>query len=794
MSNTRNTGFLTNVIKTDSEGNVTFVSGSTTLLSISSSGAVTTTGVISGSNALTSSYSQNSELLDNLDSTSFVFTSSFNTYSSSMSTRVTNNESTGSTLTTASASFAVVSSSYSSASGSLSTRVTKIEGNYATTGSNVFLGAQTVCANITSTGTIIAQTLNVQQVTSSVVYSCGSNIFGTALNNTQTICGNIFSTGSLACFAGTVCASNGSFTGCIGIGKSPDFKLDVGGQADGVAETVARIGNVSGVNNGLVISKDTSNNYCYHFANGNSCFGGTNIIAGCLGIGTTPTQRLTIAGNILLSGTSTNLNFNTPASGNGDISFDGNALSIVSNSNSACLLLSTNSTARLQITSTGIATFACQVCANAFIASSGIRANNGSITSCNGTIGGAAVFIADAPDNTSDIGYRVHVGGSLKWFIGLPNNVVNDNFSIFQGGCSVDRLTIDTTGNVGIGTSSPIAQLQICSPDGQLRLSGDGRAQMILSTYAKAWQFETSCGAGNVSACSIGLVEAGSGTRFQIAPGGVACFSSKICAPTYNFTGASNSCIYADASYTYFVTSNANRFDIDVSGIATFYCRVCTPQLTICRTYNANNLMLSVANSTMSVPFTTYDTAIIQADDVTTLKIIERNGGSSDNQVLTLSTGDNTTRISTSGINPLQFFVGGSSAGCGYNGLGGRNAISIACSGTSTFNYPVFMGNIGHYNNYSNTSGCFAVFCASQGAILYVTSMHNGGRATYQLLYSNGATGGASISVIGQTSAYGPACTAFALCANGWVYAYQPYGGPTDYYAISMNSNFAWGF
>jgi hypothetical protein len=58
MSKTRDTGYLNNVIKTDTNGNVTFINGSTTLMSISASGAVTTTGVISGSNALSASYAQ----------------------------------------------------------------------------------------------------------------------------------------------------------------------------------------------------------------------------------------------------------------------------------------------------------------------------------------------------------------------------------------------------------------------------------------------------------------------------------------------------------------------------------------------------------------------------------------------------------------------------------------------------------------------------------------------------------------------------------------------------------------
>ncbi len=198
--------------------NSPYISGSLTVTgNIISSGSITISGSIASA-----SYASNAEKLDNLDSTSFVFTSSYNTDSASVSTRETNLESTASILTTASASFAIVSGSYSTASGSFSTRVSKIEGNYATTGSNVFLGAQTVCANITSTGTIIAQTLNVQQVTSSIVYSSGSNIFGCSLANTQQFTGSVTMTGSL-----TVTTS----------GTSPEFQVAVGGTTIGNALT-----------------------------------------------------------------------------------------------------------------------------------------------------------------------------------------------------------------------------------------------------------------------------------------------------------------------------------------------------------------------------------------------------------------------------------------------------------------------------------------------------------------------------------------------------------------------------
>ena len=92
---------LTNIIQYDSRGNITFVSGSTTLMSVSSSGAITTTGTISGSDAV------NALLLNGTGSLAFTTTASYNV-----------------------------------ASASLSSRTTQVERTYASTGSNTFTGAQ----------------------------------------------------------------------------------------------------------------------------------------------------------------------------------------------------------------------------------------------------------------------------------------------------------------------------------------------------------------------------------------------------------------------------------------------------------------------------------------------------------------------------------------------------------------------------------------------------------------------------------------------------------------------------
>jgi len=152
------------------------------------------------------------------------------TASGSFSTRLTNTETTASNLVAASASFSTRitsdSSSFSSrvssieattaslqvASGSFSTRVTQIERTYATTGSNIFTGSQNILGAITASaalinGTITAQTLVVTTVSSSVVFSSGSNIFGNSTANTQTMTGSLNVSGS-ATIVGRVTATD----------------------------------------------------------------------------------------------------------------------------------------------------------------------------------------------------------------------------------------------------------------------------------------------------------------------------------------------------------------------------------------------------------------------------------------------------------------------------------------------------------------------------------------------------------------------------------------------------------
>jgi hypothetical protein len=102
------------------------------------------------------SYASNAELLDNLNFTAFVLTSSFTPFSSSVSDRLT--------------------------------AAPTLAGNNTFTGNNIF-------GNVTASNALITnatvQNLTVIYETSSVIYSSGSNQFGDAANDVQTLWGTV---------------------------------------------------------------------------------------------------------------------------------------------------------------------------------------------------------------------------------------------------------------------------------------------------------------------------------------------------------------------------------------------------------------------------------------------------------------------------------------------------------------------------------------------------------------------------------------------------------------------------
>ena len=97
--------------------------------------------------------------------------------------------------------------------GSLSLNGTNLStSNLVTTGSNTFAGIQTVNSNLIVTGSITAQTLVVQTITSSVDFVTGSTRFGSVIDNTHQFTGSVGISGSLsgssATFSSSTTANN----------------------------------------------------------------------------------------------------------------------------------------------------------------------------------------------------------------------------------------------------------------------------------------------------------------------------------------------------------------------------------------------------------------------------------------------------------------------------------------------------------------------------------------------------------------------------------------------------------
>jgi len=180
--------------------NSPYITGSITVTGNANvQGTLTVTGSLSGT-ATSASLALNSNLLQGTGSVGFATT----------------------------ASLLAVSSSQQQISSSL----LNVIANYATTGSNSFRANQTITGSlgitgdITASGVIVAQTLVVQTITSSISYVTGSTRFGSSSLNTHTFTGSVLVSGS------------------IGVGTTPNYLIEAYQSASTVA--AARFANNQG--------------------------------------------------------------------------------------------------------------------------------------------------------------------------------------------------------------------------------------------------------------------------------------------------------------------------------------------------------------------------------------------------------------------------------------------------------------------------------------------------------------------------------------------------------------------
>jgi hypothetical protein len=164
-------------------------------------------------------------------------------------------------------------------------------------------GSGYISGSLTVAGTITAQKLNVQQITSSVIYSSGSNIFGNDITNTQTLTGSLQVTGSTHYLLGDVGIGTTIPATILHLKDSGTTAITFEDSAGGT-QTAKITYDQSGQNN-LKIStqyqSSTDDNKIY-FAPADSIAmtirGGTGSSNGFVGIGTTnPTYKLHVDSN-----------------------------------------------------------------------------------------------------------------------------------------------------------------------------------------------------------------------------------------------------------------------------------------------------------------------------------------------------------------------------------------------------------------------------------------------------------------------------------------------------------------
>jgi len=507
--------------------------------------------------------------------------------------------------TSASYAFASTSASYAlnTTSASISSDSSLLAGRdsgvFATTGSNTFVGNQTITGSIfgtgsltingciTATGQIVAQTINVQQVTSSVVYSCGDNIFGTALTNTQTLCGNVFNTGSLACFAGRICSNTLSVSSTTNLGGA-------------LIGTTACFGNTGTGDNVLLISNNDQSNTRLRITNTGSGGRTYSIVGGLNGANnsslsiydeTASSTRLEInsAGIACFACQVCAPRFIANVSGcgciaffssNGNIVFDNASISAIGNMGSNASQFSVSSRGcltfrvgengdpaaaplRFLMDTNGVACFSCQICSPAFIGTSATIANSG--TACTVTDVLTLSTLQSGPDSVcagAGLLFTGNAGATVARIYSRGNmNFNNGSDLVFQtqvsaGGTPQCTVVINgATQHVGIGTFSPAYKLEVngisAAALGFLINSGgynsiasvpytgmftteaassDGFGGLLISSRTDAARpiiFGTSNGTNSVS-------------RLRIEASGIACFACQICAPAISFSSNVN--------------------------------------------------------------------------------------------------------------------------------------------------------------------------------------------------------------------------------------------------------------
>jgi hypothetical protein len=440
-------------ISASADGNIIF-SGSTIDFSLANNiqlGEVQLAGT--ASNAL---------LLDGFDSTAFVFTSSFNTISSSISSQLNNLQTTSGSNIVRLNNIESVTGSYETngrglvsgssqitlllPTGTISGSSQIIEilsplnsktGSYATTGSNTFFGTQTYSGSVYIVNDLIVQGSSSMQYISASSVSIGTNIVELNTANPSVR------------FAGLTISDSGS------IGGSGSFLYD------SVQDEFLFVHRGNGINvtsSHFVLGPETYDNL------GNETYLTNNRLPKGTGKEHLIDSNISDDGSLITLGSNIVVNGTLVATGTTLVSSSAQVIGILSSLNavSASLIAKTGSLA-----TTGSNTFFANqiISGNVLITGSvGIGITNptykfevngnGKFNSQLNVTSVLNVLKSDFSTTGGQLAYDSNVNQLYLW-----NSISNGYFSIYTN--TAERLTITSGGNVGIGVSIPLSKLDV---------------------------------------------------------------------------------------------------------------------------------------------------------------------------------------------------------------------------------------------------------------------------------------------------------------------------------------------
>jgi hypothetical protein len=487
-------------------------------MAISLSGSLEITGSINATGGITGSFSGTATTA----SYALVATSASYANNATSASYALNATTSSFALNATTSSFALVatSASYAANSDLLDGRDSL---TFANTGSNSFVGTQNIngavaiTGSLTTTGAITAQTLNVQQVTSSIVYSSGSNIFGNSISNTQSMTGSVGISGSLAVTGAS------TITGALTLNST----ITNGTYTYTLPSATGTLALTSALSSYLLLTGGTLTGA---LSGTSATFSGLVSLGGATA--TNPLNIRTANGEsyirFLNADGTTYGDFERSITGSGAIRFTGAFFRITGTLETQAI----NASAALSGTS---ATFSSSVTANELILlnSGGTYANwyvstyligrIGNVDSndmyYDSTFGGnhyfrtgtggttspttkltiASTGAATFSGNLSCSGAAIQLnqteliastGGSNRAYALAIGNVAAGDFVIMQGstatgGTYTPRLTINPTGNVGIGTTTPLQLLHLkAAGDIFLRMDAGTKNINVLKAYS----------------------------------------------------------------------------------------------------------------------------------------------------------------------------------------------------------------------------------------------------------------------------------------------------------------------